>query len=120
MIFALLVDLIYQPTTNVWDMLDTLNLIIQTKKTMRPLDLVVQLRAKTTTATAVAAVASGAITAPTNHHVNAMVRKKFRGMSRPTRATHLLRTMITTPARMTLSHPRLNQKAHDVGVVCIS
>ena len=77
MTFALLVDLIYQPVTNAWDMLDTLDLIIQTKKTMRPLDPVVQLRAKTTTATAVAAVASGATTAPTNHRVNAMVRKKF-------------------------------------------
>src|SRR6267154_6598793 len=114
MIFALLVDLIYQPATTARDMLDTLDLIIQTKKTMRPLDLGIKLRAKTTTATAVAAVASGAITAPTNHRVNAMVRKKFRGMSRP---THLLRTMITTPARMTLSHPRLNQKAPDMGVV---
>src|SRR6267154_5525373 len=102
--FALLVDLIYQPATNARDMLDTLDLIIQTKKTMRPLDPVVQLRTKTTTVTAVAAVASGATTTPTNHHVNAMVRKKFRGMSHPTQATPLLRTMITTPARMTLSH----------------
>jgi ABC-type transport system substrate-binding protein len=77
MTFALLVDLIYQPATNARDMLDTLDLMIQTKKTTRPLDPVIQIRVKTTTATVVTAVASGVTTAPTNHHVNAMVRKRF-------------------------------------------
>jgi len=101
-------------------MLNTLDLITQTKKTMQPLDPVVQIRAKTTIATVVTAVASGATTAPTNHRVNAMVRKKFRDMSRPTQATLLLWTMIIPPARMTLSHPQLNQKAPDVEVVRIS